>query len=165
MDNHYFNASHPLRPYTHSTPANPGTMPPANALRGDKPTAPAGYWPGESGGAWIDIEDHRGLQGWLDGEPYTVTDFGPLPDGWSDAAPEPEPITPTLADLSRENQRRLDLSKLGQEVERKVVTGEDIDPDVLAYRKACIEAYNNLKAMDPPPSDYMNDKYWPDLPA
>lgn len=86
---------------------------------------------------------------------------------WAEAhpRPDPEPVTPTRDDLSLENQRRLDLSKLGQEVERKVVTGEDINPDVLTYREACIAAYKALEAMNPPPSDYMDDKYWPDLPA
>lgn len=165
MENHYFNPSHPLRPYTHSAPANLGTLAPANALRGDKPTASEGYWPGESSGSWIDIEDHRGTQGWLNKGPYTIRDFGPLPDGFTTTEPEPDPVTPTSADLSRENQRRIGMSKLSQQAERKVVTGQDIDEAVLAYRDACLSAYDELKAMDPPPSDYMDDKYWPDLPA
>jgi hypothetical protein len=91
MQNHYYDDTHPLRPYTYSLDAMPGTLPPANALRGDKPTAPAGYWPGESNGAWVDIEDHRGAEGYLNGQPHTIADVGPLPEGWSTTPP---PLTP-----------------------------------------------------------------------
>ena len=89
--NNYFDETHSLRPYTHSLPANPGTTPPANALRGKKPTAKAGYHPGEKNGKWIEIEDHRGEKGYLDGQPHTISDFGPYPNGWSKQAPDPTP--------------------------------------------------------------------------
>ena len=90
MQNNYYNANHPLRPYTHSLPAMPGTHPPANALRGETPpTARAGFHPAEQSGRWIEIEDHRGKSGYVNGEPYEIKDFGPLPDGWSDTPPPP----------------------------------------------------------------------------
>ena len=89
--NHYFDPTAPLHPYTHSLPATPGTLPPPNALRSDAESlaAPAGFWPCEQNGAWVTVEDHRGKHGWIDGEPITITRVGPLPVGWSDAAPEP----------------------------------------------------------------------------
>lgn len=86
--NHYFDTAHPLRPYTHSMPANPGTVPPANALRGDKPTAKDGFWPCAQEGGWVNMEDHRGRQGWVDGEPVSITVLGPLPGRWREESPE-----------------------------------------------------------------------------
>lgn len=89
MQNHYYDNTHTLRPYTHSLEAMPGTIAPANALRGEKPTAKPGFWPGEKGGKWVDIEDHRGEEGYVNGEAFTIRDFGPYPDGWSTEEPEP----------------------------------------------------------------------------
>lgn len=91
MRNNYFDNTHPLRPYTHSSPAMPGTVPPVNALRGETPTARPGFHPAEQNGRWIEIEDHRGQNGYVNGQPYEVRDFGPLPDGWSETLPPPTP--------------------------------------------------------------------------
>lgn len=89
MQNNYYNATHPLRPYTHSLAAMPGTVAPANALRGKRPKVKAGFWPGEQSGKWVDIEDHRGEEGYVNGEAFTVFDFGPYPQGWATTPPEP----------------------------------------------------------------------------
>lgn len=89
MVNHYFDDTHPLRPYTHSTYATPGTAAPVNALRKELPQKLDGFYFGEKNGDWTYIEDHRGKEGYVDGTPYTISDFGPLPDGWSDAPPPP----------------------------------------------------------------------------
>ncbi len=91
MRNHYYNDTHPLRPYTHSLAAMPGSIPPVNALRGDAPTAKPGFWPCEKDGAWVYGEDHRGEEGYVNGEPYTINDFGPWPEGWSHTPPPPAP--------------------------------------------------------------------------
>lgn len=92
MLNNYFDINHYLRPYTYSLPAIPGTVAPVNALRGeDTPTSPTGFWPGENSGAWADIEDHRGESGYVNGAPFTITDFGPYPQGWTTEPPEPTP--------------------------------------------------------------------------
>ncbi len=108
MLNNYFNINHPLRPYTHSLPATPGTVPPPNALRDSAPpTAPEGFWPGESGGVWVNIEDHRGEEGYVNGEPFTITDFGPYPQGWSTEPPAPpEPTDEEKYNAEREAVRR-----------------------------------------------------------
>lgn len=42
-----------------------------------------------AGDAWEEVEDHRGEKGYLDGQPHTITELGPLPDGWSDTPPPP----------------------------------------------------------------------------
>ena len=91
VENHYFDMSSPLYPYTHSAAANPGTMPPSNALRGDAPEKKVGFWPCEKNGKWVDVEDHRGKEGYVGGERKQIKELGPLPDGWSDTPPPPTP--------------------------------------------------------------------------
>ena len=65
----------------------PDARPPNNALRGDAPEIIPG-WPYEKDGAWIQVEDHRDKQGYLEGQPHIIKELGPLPDGWSDTKPE-----------------------------------------------------------------------------
>lgn len=161
MDNHYFNAFHPQHPYTHSAPANPGTLAPTNALRGDKPVAGAGYWPAEKDGAWTQIEDHRGKEGWLNGEPFTISDFGPLPNGWSDTAPEPEPVIPSATDIRAEALRRINESGLPWMVQREVSGGKAIPQGIKDYAAAVRSASDALEIMEPIPPDYADDRHWP----
>ncbi len=54
-----------------------------------KPRAKAGYIPRWTGEAWEQVEDQRGREGWLNGRPHKITEFGPLPEGWSDTPPPP----------------------------------------------------------------------------
>jgi len=86
--------------YDHTRPGNPrtisldaaGPFPADNAVREyTKPTAPEGFHPGWSveKNKWVDLEDHIGKQGYVDGESVTIKEYGPLPDGWSDTPPEP----------------------------------------------------------------------------
>lgn len=89
MENHYFDDTHPLRPYTHSAYATPGTTPPDNALRKAPPPKRSGFHPGERNGEWVEIEDHREKNGFVNGQPYTIKEYGPLPDGWSESLPPP----------------------------------------------------------------------------
>ena len=110
--NHYWNWQHPLKPYTTSQPANPGSFPPDNASRTEPPEPGEGEWPAWGGQGWILVEDHRGKKGWVDGSPYEVKDFGPLPDGWTDEQPPPTP------EQQREAQRAAILAAL-DELDRK----------------------------------------------
>ena len=87
MNNHYFDTN---GVYTHSAPANPGSLPPSNALRLEPPRK-EGWWPvrDASGAGWELVEDHRGKTGWHGGEPVVIAQPGPLPEGWSDNPPQP----------------------------------------------------------------------------
>ena len=40
---------------------------------------------------WDQIENHKGEHGYVNGEPYTIKDYGPYPDGWSPTPPPPTP--------------------------------------------------------------------------
>ena len=54
----------------------------------------AGLQPGCADVDGVVMEDHRHTAGWINGEPFTMEDFGPLPEGFS-----MEPPPPSLADL------------------------------------------------------------------
>lgn len=53
------------------------------------PKAKEGYIPRWTGAKWEQVEDHKGKQGYVDGQPHTVAEYGPLPKGWSDTPPPP----------------------------------------------------------------------------
>lgn len=60
---------------------------PNNATRA-QPELRTGHIPRWNGAAWEQVEDHRGEEGWLDGTPCRIGDYGPYPDGWSATMPE-----------------------------------------------------------------------------
>jgi hypothetical protein len=73
-------------------PLEPGKwLIPAHATTVAPPASPTGHSAVWSGDAWTLAEDHRGRQGWVNGQPAVVAALGPLPGGWSDTAPEPTP--------------------------------------------------------------------------
>lgn len=72
---------------------------PSNATHAVPPEPLPGHvlrWTGED---WEQVENHRGKSGYVNGQPHTVVDYGPLPEGWSDTPPPP-----TL-DEARESKR------------------------------------------------------------
>ena len=118
MENHYYNPTHPLKPYAYSLPATPGTLPPSNATRDKEPQVVQGKWPcwDADKGDWVQVEDHRKREGfpdmitrygaeypqdgteyWLPGDTHEtpariMKEVGPLPDGAMLERPaKPEP--------------------------------------------------------------------------
>lgn len=63
---------------------------PNNATRAI-PSEKAGYVPRWTGSVWEQVENNKGREGYLNGQPYTVEDYGPLPEGFSETPPEPDP--------------------------------------------------------------------------
>lgn len=61
---------------------------PNNATR-TAPTVVDGKIPHWTGDGWEQVENHKGKSGYLNGQPRTITDYGPLPTGWSDTPPPP----------------------------------------------------------------------------
>lgn len=59
---------------------------PNNATR-MAPQEQAGHVARWTGKKWDQVEDHKGRQGYVDGQAFTVQEYGPLPDGWSDTPP------------------------------------------------------------------------------
>lgn len=68
-----------------------GTQPNNTASMDDWPEIIPGFIPRKKadGPGWDQVEDHKDKEGYVDGQPFTVKDYGPLPDGWSDTPPEP----------------------------------------------------------------------------
>lgn len=61
---------------------------PNNATR-TAPTLQDGHIPRWTGTAWESVENHKGKEGYVDGKPSKIKDYGPLPAGWSDTPPPP----------------------------------------------------------------------------
>lgn len=78
-----------------------------------------GYIPHWNGNAWDLIENHKGKQGYVDGQPYTVKDYGPLPTGWSDTPP-----LPTL-----DEARAAKLSAIDEQTSAAILAGFDYAVD------------------------------------
>ena len=79
--NYYFDPASPLKPYTHSLPANPDSLPPPNATR-LTPEMAAGFWPCWDGESWVQVEDHRSQKAYdkKTGAEVGIEAVGPLPD-------------------------------------------------------------------------------------
>ena len=56
-----------------------------------EPPVLAGHIPRWTGKSWEQVENHVGESGYVNGEPFTVRDYGPHPEGWSSASPDPGP--------------------------------------------------------------------------
>lgn len=166
--NNYYDDTHPLRPYTHSLVFTEGSVPPTNAIRGSIPTIEPGYHPVEENGEWISLEDHRGEKGYLDGQPHTITELGPLPEGWSDTPPPPttEELFSSLRSFreGRINavlwmrERHADELELGKET--------TLTPEQYTALLTYIQALRDLPAQPGAPWDGGGELTpWPELPS
>lgn len=61
---------------------------PNNATR-TAPTLKKGFVPCWDGKKWVQVEDHKGECGYVNGQAYTINAYGQLPEGWSATQPEP----------------------------------------------------------------------------
>jgi hypothetical protein len=61
---------------------------PNNATR-KAPQMQVDWIPRWTGTAWEQVENHKGRQGYVNGAPSVIKDYGPLPPGWSDTPPPP----------------------------------------------------------------------------
>lgn len=84
-----------------------------------------------------------------------------LPGGVPADKPEETPVI-TRKQVGEHMSRILSYSD--GYVMRRADTGEAIPADVQAYRTAVREAAKALKAMEPIPADYRDQKYWPVSP-
>jgi len=75
---------------------------PANAYV-DAPVIAKGCVARRVNGAWVDVENHVGEQGYINGVPAEIKEYGPLPEGWSATPP-----APTLADVQAAKRAEID---------------------------------------------------------
>lgn len=86
-----------------------------------KPEAQEGYIPQWNGKDWFQVEDHRGRTGYVNGEHVMITEYGPLPEGWSDEYIDPRSekeirkgkIMFRLAEIDRLSVRAMRALRLG----------------------------------------------------
>lgn len=100
MHNHYFDVN---GAYVMSTEAYDWAICPPDALRIPLPDpVPEGFWPvvNQTRDGWDMVEDHRGEEGYIDGEPVRIAALGPLPEGWTTDTPIP-PDTRTQVEKRR----------------------------------------------------------------
>jgi hypothetical protein len=77
----------------------------------DAPEQVEGMIPKRSGDAWVQVENHKGEAGYLNGLPHTIIAYGPYPEGWSKTPPPLSPEEQLEADkiaFTYAIQRRLD---------------------------------------------------------
>lgn len=61
---------------------------PANGYL-DAPVIATGCVAKRVNGAWVNVENHVGEKGYVNGVPIEIKAYGPLPDGWSVTPPPP----------------------------------------------------------------------------
>ena len=132
MTNYYFDTK---GIYTSSAAATEGTNPPDNALR-IEPEIIDGFWAklNEAKDGWMLVEDYRGREGFVNGEPYKIVDLGPLPEGWTDEKPEHVPTVEERiqAQLARIDAALKTLDELSMRPLRAVsVNGSEYDKNKL----------------------------------
>lgn len=54
-----------------------------------KPELKPGFIPRWNGNKWMQTENHMGRQGYINGQPFLIQEYGPLPDGWSNEFIDP----------------------------------------------------------------------------
>lgn len=91
---------------------------PANACL-DAPVIAKGCVAQRVNGAWVNVENHVGEEGYVNGIAKKIEEYGPLPDGWSTSIPEPsarEKILCEICDLeAQQTPRRLREAALSDE--------------------------------------------------
>lgn len=69
---------------------------------------------------------------------------------------------PTVTNIKEEARRRIHETGLSWYVEREVSGGSPIPEAIKAYCAEVRSASNDLEALDPIPTDYADDNYWPE---
>ena len=55
-----------------------------------QPEIKDGFIPRWIGSIWVQVENHKGEQGYINGVYTEIKEYGALPDGWSSEPPKPE---------------------------------------------------------------------------
>lgn len=104
---------------------------PNNAVK-TAPKLSKGFIPRWNGKTWKQVETHKGKSGYVNGEPITIKNHGPLPEGWSDEFIDPrssgeirkEEIERRLSELDKKKIRSLSELIMGDSEEGKKILAE-----------------------------------------
>jgi len=88
---------------------------PHNAIRSVPPPDREGHIQRWNGHAWERVENYKGREGYLNGQPHKITEYGPLPEGFRDTPPEP-----TKAELAEKRRQAIqtEFFKIREQTER-----------------------------------------------
>lgn len=139
---------------------------PNNATR-TAPTLKKGFVPCWTGKKWEQVEDHKGESGYVNGQPHTINEYGPLPEGWSDTPPPPtiEELFDTLRSVRDGRisavlwmrERHADELELGKET--------SLTPEQYTTLLTYIQALRDLPDQPGAPWDGGGELTpWPELP-
>lgn len=109
---------------------------PNNSTHSVPPEA-TGYIARWNGVAWEMAENHKNEQGYVNGKPFTIRDYGPYPEGFSLEPPEPD----------EEEERKSKIEKIMARL--RELDSESIRPlRAIAENKATDEDTEKLKTLD-----------------
>lgn len=108
-----------------------GTQPNNTASMDDWPEIIPGFIPRKKadGPGWDQVEDHKGKEGYVDGTPQTIREYGPLPQGWSTTPPEPSPEDQAAQRRARIMARLAEIDAASVRPLRALVRGEAVQAD------------------------------------
>jgi len=132
---------------------------PHNATYTAPPDATTGHVLRWTGSDWEQVEDHKGKHGYVNGEPYTINDYGPLPEGWSDTPPPP-----TEEELFTQLRAARDAKLTA--TDKYLLPDYPVNADSLAAVKAYRQTLRDLPGQEGAPWDGGGELTpWPELPA
>ncbi|WP_308586583.1 phage tail protein [uncultured Desulfovibrio sp.] len=91
-------------------------------------------------GAWVNVENHIGEKGYINGVPTEIKEYGPLPDGWRVIPPEP-----TLLDVQTAKRREINAGFDAALTASLTMPSRDTPPSVVELAIAIAD----FKADDP----------------
>lgn len=104
-------------------------------------------WNGKS---WEYVENHKGENGYVDGKPFEVKEYGPLPAGWSETPPPP-------TDEELAEQLRAERNFKLAETDKYLMPDFPIDADKLDAVKAYRQALRDITKQ----KGFPHDVEWP----
>lgn len=132
----------PLEPGVYLIPAHSTEIAPPETSEHE-----AAVW---NGTTWEVVEDWRGREGYVNGEPTTIKELGALADGWSDTSPEPSESDKLIIELGQidDELRALDLKLIRPLSEGESDRVNEILAEKAALRTRRVEITTQLETLD-----------------
>lgn len=131
------------------------------------PTLKKGFVPCWDGKKWGQVEDHKGESGYVNGQPHTINEYGPLPDGWSETPPPPT-TEELFARLRSERDTRINSVLWLRERhadELELGTEPTLTPEQYTALLTYIQTLRDIPAQPGAPWDGGGELTpWPELP-
>lgn len=117
------------------------------------------------GEVWKEVEDHRGKEGFVDGEPFTIKKCGALPNGWSDTPPAPTTVDLFICLRAQRDEKLREYDAKVSQFNRQRRNGMEAAMSIAAW-DAYADALCSLPSQPGAPWDGGQDKTpWPIKPS